>query len=172
MPTVLAPAFLAGLLAIAIPILVHLRRRERVTARPFPSLMFIRKVPHRSVRRRTLQNLALFALRTIALILLSIAFARPFFPAAAAATARATGPLGRVIALDVSASMQYTSVFPRAVAEAERAIREMRPEDPVGLLLFSDQAQGVAPPSTDQKATLNALRRASPGVRGTTGNRP
>lgn len=38
MPIFLSPVFLAGLLALAIPILVHLRMRERKTSQPFPSL--------------------------------------------------------------------------------------------------------------------------------------
>jgi len=166
-PSFLSPAFLAGLLAVAIPVLVHLRMRERRTSQPFPSLMFVRRIPHKSFRRRTPQNLLLFAARTLALVLLSLAFARPFFPVKAGTDRGAMGPLGRVIALDVSASMQYEAVFPRAVAEAERAIRELKPSDAVGLLLFSDEVQGLVPPSTDHEKALAALRRASPGAHST-----
>lgn len=167
MPSLLSPAFLTGLLAIAVPILVHLRMRERRTAQPFPSLMFVRRIPHKSLRRRTLQNLLLFAARTLALVLLCLAFARPFFPVQAGDQSLPTRPVGRVIALDVSASMRYAGVFPRAVAEAERAVREVRSGDAVGVLLFSDQAQGVAPPSTDHGKALAAIRSASPGQRST-----
>jgi hypothetical protein len=122
MPSFLTPAFLAGLLAVAIPILVHLRMRERKTSQPFPSLMFVRRIPHKSFRRRTLQNLMLFAARALAVILLCLAFARPFFPVRAEDAVALAGPSGRVIALDVSASMGYEGVFERAVAEAERSI--------------------------------------------------
>ncbi len=166
MPSLLSPAFLAGLLAIAIPILVHLRMRERRTSLPFPSLMFVRRIPHKSYRRRTLQNLLLFAARALTLVLLCLAFGRPFFPVKAGADG-VLGPLGRVIALDVSASMQYEGVFPRAIAVAEAAIRDLRPSDPVGVLLFSDTVQGVVPPSTDHAKALGALRSARPGARST-----
>lgn len=167
MPALLAPAFLAGLLAIAIPILVHLRMRERRTAQPFPSLMFVRRIPHKSFRRRTLQNLLLFAARTLALVLLCVAFARPFFPVKAETDTTLAGPVGRIIALDVSASMQYQGVFPRALAQAEASIRELKPSDAAGVLLFSDQVQGVVPPSTDHAKALAALRKAAPGARAT-----
>lgn len=167
MPSFLSPAFLAGLLTLAIPILVHLRMRERRTSQPFPSLMFVRRIPHKSFRRRTLQNLLLFAARALALILLSVAFARPYFPVEAGAGAALAGPVGRVVALDVSASMGYEGVFARARVEAERAIDETRPGDPVGLLLFSDEAQGMAPPSTDHGRALAALHDAAPGPRAT-----
>jgi hypothetical protein len=50
----LTPAFLAGLAALAIPVLVHLTNRPRSETVPFPSLMFLQKIPYRSVRRQSL----------------------------------------------------------------------------------------------------------------------
>ncbi len=129
--------------------------------------MFVRRIPHRSFRRRTLQNLLLFAARTLALILLCLAFARPFFPVNASGRSALTGSRGRIVALDVSASMGYEGVFPRALLAAEQAIRELNPADPVGVLLFSDQAQGVVPPSTDHAKAIAVLRTATPGMRAT-----
>lgn len=167
MPSLLSPMFLAGLLAVAVPILVHLRMRERKISQPFPSLMFIRRVPHKSYRRRTLQDLALFAARSLAVALLCLAFARPFFPVRAGEGSAIAGPMGRVVALDVSASMGYEGVFDRARAAAEQAVREAGAQDAVGILLFSDQAQGIAPPSTDHGKALAAVQGARPGARAT-----
>lgn len=167
MPSLLSPLFLAGLLAVAVPILVHLRMRERKTSTPFPSLMFIRRVPHKSYRRRTLQDLALFTARALAIVLLCLAFARPFFPVRAGEGAALAGPAGRVVALDVSASMGYDGVFERARAAAEQAVREAGNSDAVGVVLFADQAQGVAPPTTDHDKALAAVRGAGPGARST-----
>ena len=76
--TFLAPLFLLGLLAVAVPIIVHLVNRERRNAIAFPSLMFLRRVPFRSVRRQRIRHWPLFALRCLALALLALAFARPF----------------------------------------------------------------------------------------------
>jgi len=50
--TFLTPAFLIGLSALAIPVLVHLIQRERKRVVEFPSLMFVRRIPYQSVRRR------------------------------------------------------------------------------------------------------------------------
>jgi len=47
----LAPAFLAGLAAIAVPVIIHLINRERKVVVEFPSLMFLQRIPYRSVRR-------------------------------------------------------------------------------------------------------------------------
>ena len=49
--TFLTPAFLAGLAALAVPVIIHLIHRERREVVAFPSLMFLRKIPYRTVRR-------------------------------------------------------------------------------------------------------------------------
>ncbi len=167
MPSLLSPIFLAGLLARTTPSLVHRRMRGRKTSPPCASLMSFRRVPHKSYRRRTLQDLALFAARALAIVLLCFAFARPFFPVRAEEGTALAGPMGRVVALDVSASMGYEGVFARARAAAEQAVREADAQDAVGILLFSDQAQGIAPPSTDHGKALAAVQGASPGGRAT-----
>ena len=74
----LVPAFLAGLAAIAIPVFVHLRHRERKEPVRFPSLMFLRRIPFREVRRQQIHQWPLFLLRVLAVALLVFAFARPF----------------------------------------------------------------------------------------------
>ena len=57
--TLLAPLFLFGGLAVALPILLHLRRRTAVQPQPFPSLMFLAHVPVRTMKRRRLRDVAL-----------------------------------------------------------------------------------------------------------------
>src|SRR5690606_36730651 len=83
----LAPAFLAGLAAIAIPVLVHLRHRERSEAVAFPSLMFLQRIPYKTVKRQRIRHWSLLALRCLILALLTAAFARPFFNLAEAVVA-------------------------------------------------------------------------------------
>ena len=75
----LAPLFFAGLAALAIPVLVHLTYRQKATIVPFPSLMFVQKVPFKSMRRQQIRHWLLFLLRCAALVLLVLAFSRPFF---------------------------------------------------------------------------------------------
>src|SRR5688572_5229871 len=83
----LNPFFLLGLAAIAAPILVHLVRRTRARRVEFPALYFVRQIPQRTIRRRTLHNLLLLILRCLAVLLLVFAFTRPFFSGAGAAEA-------------------------------------------------------------------------------------
>src|SRR5579872_6775032 len=98
----LAPAFFAALAAIAVPILIHLIQRERKQIVPFPSLMFLRRIPYQSVRRRRIRHWLLLLMRAAAIALLVLAFARPFFPQGAVAAAALRGAREVVIVLDHS----------------------------------------------------------------------
>src|SRR5579859_2108761 len=102
----LSPAFLIGLGALAIPVLVHLIQRERKRVVEFPSLMFVRRIPYQSVRRRRIRHWFLLAMRAAALALIVLAFARPFTqPSAATPSLASSGARDVVVLLDQSASM-------------------------------------------------------------------
>jgi hypothetical protein len=74
----LAPWFLGGLLAVGLPVFVHLLRKQTTVPRPVSSLMFFEQGTQSSVRHRRLRYLLLFALRTLLVLLLAFAFAQPF----------------------------------------------------------------------------------------------
>ncbi|MGH9681429.1 MAG: BatA domain-containing protein, partial [Candidatus Acidiferrales bacterium] len=80
----LAPWFLAGLAALAVPFYVHLLRRHTTNPRPFSSLMFFEARTQSSIKHRRLRYLLLLSLRTLLLILLVLAFANPFINRTAA----------------------------------------------------------------------------------------
>src|SRR4029453_17986666 len=141
--TFLAPIFLAGLAAIAIPILVHLIQRERKEIVEFPSLMFIRRIPYQSVERRRIHNWLLLLLRAAAILLVVAAFARPFFRVDPVKAAEASGAREMVILLDRSASMGYGDRWDRARDEAKKAVRTLSGADQATLVLF-----GVRPEET------------------------
>ena len=163
--TFLAPLFLVGLLAVAVPIIVHLVNRERQNAVAFPSLMFLRRVPFRSVRRQRIRHWTLFALRCLALILLALAFARPFFDRQSQnANAAGTGPREVVVLLDRSYSMGYGDRWSRATDAAERAISGLTAADRATLVLFDHEATAVAGPTGDAALVRAALEDARPGA--------
>src|SRR5204863_10123395 len=125
----LAPAFLAGLAAIAVPVILHLIHRERRVVVEFPSLMFLQRIPYRSVRRQKIRHLLLLLLRCLALAMLVAAFARPFFARRLATAGSTTGSLEVVVLLDNSASMGYGTRWLRALDAAERTLGAVRPAD-------------------------------------------
>src|SRR3954466_13269438 len=118
----LAPAFLAGLAAVAVPVIIHLINRERKVVVEFPSLMFLQRIPYRSVRRQKLRHLLLLLLRCLALALLVAAFARPFFEKRRPVTSGSTGAREVVVLLDRSSSMGYGNHWRRAQDAARKAL--------------------------------------------------
>lgn len=155
----LAPAFLAGLVAIAAPVLLHLINRERKTVVEFPSLMFLQRIPYRSVRRQKLRHLLLLALRCLAVTLFAAAFARPFFARRSALASRA-GTRDVVVLLDHSASMQYGGRWNAARAAAKRVVAGLGANDRGTLVVFAADASVASPPLATP-AQLDAAIEAS-----------
>src|SRR6201999_890466 len=135
----LAPAFLAGLAAIALPVIIHLINRERKVVVEFPSLMFLQRISYKSVRRQKIRHLLLLILRCLALAMLVFAFARPFFERRQTAIG-ATGAREVVILLDRSASMGYGHRWARARDAAKRVVSGLSGNDHATLVLFSNEA--------------------------------
>jgi hypothetical protein len=156
----LAPLFFAGLAALAIPVLIHLIQRERKNVVQFPSLMFVRRIPYSSIRRRRIHNWALLMLRLAALALIILAFARPFFRGATLAAA-AGGARDIVILLDRSYSMGHGNQWDRAKRAAADAVAAMRNGDRATLVLFATAAE-VAVQPTDDQARLQSEIDATP----------
>jgi hypothetical protein len=159
----LAPALLAGLLAIAIPIVVHLVQRERRTVMAFPSLMFLRRIPNQSVRRRAIRHWPLLALRILAFALIAVAFARPFHAGSVAPVAAAGGTREVVILLDRSASMGYAGHWARAQGAAKRAVQGLAPGDRASVVFFAADVEVAARADSGRAALVAAVDRAEPG---------
>ncbi len=163
--TFLAPLFLLGLAAVAVPVIVHLVNRERRNAVAFPSLMFLRRVPFRSMSRQRIRHRALFALRILALALLALAFARPFVDRESRSlSASGAGPREVVVLLDRSYSMAYGDRWSRATAAAERAIAGVGTADRATLVLFDDEAVTAAGPTGDLAVVRAAIASSRPGA--------
>jgi len=157
----LVPAFLVAGLAVALPVWLHLRQRERKVPIAFPSLMFLARIPHRTADRRRLTHLLLLALRALAVILLAVAFARPFVQGeTAAAVARRARDV--VIVADRSMSMGYAGSW-AALRDSVRVILAgLRPGDRAGLVLVDEGAEVAAPLTGELAGVTAALAAAAP----------
>lgn len=164
--TFLAPLFLAGLVAVGVPILVHLTHKERKEPVAFPSLMFLRQVPFREASRQRIRHWPLFLLRIAAFIMFAAAFARPLLERGAG-PAGAGAPRDVAILLDRSLSMAHGDRWPRATAAAAAAIEGLRGDDRATLVLFDDRPAAISQPTDDQAALRVQLREARPGAGGT-----
>ncbi len=164
----LTPAFFLGLAAIAIPVLVHLIQREKKRVIEFPSLMFVRRIPYQSVRRRRIRHWALLLLRAAAIALIVAAFARPFVRRSAEAAAAIGGAREIVILLDQSASMGYGDHWARAQDAARGVVRRMGANDRATLVLFGRNAEENMRATADRtrlEAAINAAKVTSAATR-------
>lgn len=132
----LAPLFLFGALAIAAPIIFHLIRRTTREKQPFSSLMFLQPTPPRVTKRSRLEHIFLLALRACALVLLALAFARPFFSKPASTEEQDEGARRVVVLLDTSASMRRDGLWQQAAEQAAHALRGLAPGDQAALFAF------------------------------------
>jgi len=158
----LSPWFLAGVLAAGIPIWVHLIRREQAVRLPFSSLMFLRRIPIKSMSRKRLKYFLLLSMRLLILLLLALAFARPYFPWLSGPLAGGAAERFGVILLDTSMSMQYGDRWERAVAAANEAISDLGNTEEAQIVTFSSDFQILNLPTSDKASLRASLEQAAP----------
>jgi hypothetical protein len=139
----LTPAFLFGALALALPVVFHLIRRNTRERLPFSSLLFLQPTPPRLTQRSRLEDLLLLLLRCLALALLALGFARPFLKQPPTDDPAAGQPKRVVLLLDRSASMQRSGLWPAAVARAGEMLAQTTANDQVTVLAFDQEISRV-----------------------------
>lgn len=137
--TFLAPLFLFGALAVALPVAFHLIRRTTRQRMVFSSLMFLKPTPPRLTRRNRLEDLLLLLLRCAAICLLVLGFARPFVKHLLPETPSAEPPKHILVLVDTSASMRRADLWSQARDKAEAVLRKSSPADRVALFTFDTQ---------------------------------
>jgi Aerotolerance regulator N-terminal/von Willebrand factor type A domain len=164
----LVPAFLGGLLALGIPILIHLSRRHTDEPVQFPSLMFLRRIPQETQSRRRIHRWPLFLLRCLAIALLVFAFSRPFVERSGASVSMpGTGNREVIVLVDRSYSMGVGDRWDRAVAAANDAINGLTGGDRGTVILFDANAESATESTVDRNVLRGAVENAEPGVRTT-----
>jgi len=155
----LAPWFLGGLLALGVPVFVHLLRRHVTVPRPVSSLMFFERGVQSSTRHRRLKHLVLFALRTALVLLVVLAFANPFVRRVAANT---NGRL-MLIVLDNSFSMRAGTHFADAKQRALTQLAAKPKTQRAQIMAMGGQLQILTQPISDSSQLHSALEGIQPG---------
>lgn len=137
----LAPLYIAGFAAIALPILFHLIRRAPQGKVQFSSLMFLQASPPRLTKRSRLTNILLLILRASAFVLLALAFARPFLHHGPDLDLFNTSGRRMALLVDVSASMRRGDLWKQAQQQVESVLADVTPADEVELLLFDTKTR-------------------------------
>ncbi len=154
----LAPALLAGLLAVGLPIYLHLLRKQQEQTTLFSTLMFLEKTEETKTRQRQLRYILLFTLRALVVLLLALIFAQPFYrqPAASVQADRLT-----VLALDGSLSMTREGL-PEAAQEAALRVVNANNGKPVQVLSFARGATLLTEVTTKNDVLRDAVRAWKP----------
>lgn len=93
----LHPLALLGIIAAAIPALLHLFQRRVPPEIEFPPLRYLSEAERRSARRLRLRHLLLLLLRTALIVALVLAAARPLVPAGGAGAAHPPAALALIL---------------------------------------------------------------------------
>ena len=125
------PALLVGLLAAAIPPILHLLHRRKVRVVRFPALEFILRANRKTARRFRIKQLMLMAVRSLLLALLAFAVARPYLRHVEdAAGAGVSGDGTTVFVLDATWPMGYVidgeSLLDQARLQAGHILDQVR----------------------------------------------
>lgn len=160
MMSFLTPWFLGGLLALGLPLWLHLLERQNPVRVPFSSLMFFQRRTERSVRHRRLRYLLLLASRLALLALLALLFARPVFYRPVGASFEPAR--NRFIAVDTSFSMTYGDRWKRAQAEALALVDQVRPGDRAQVIAFGPGVRVLNDPTADRNIVRSAITSLKP----------
>ena len=167
----LAPLFLLGALAIALPVIFHLIRRTTRERTPFSSLMFLLPTPPRLTRRSRLEHILLLLLRAAVLGFLAFGFARPFLKRAIANDPSSAAAVRMVLLVDTSASMRRADLWPNARDKVASLLRRISPADQVAVFTFDRQVNplvtfdqwNAAPVGERAALATRRLAEISPG---------
>lgn len=149
-------AFLITGAAIAVPIAVHLLSRLQVRRLELGTMRFLREVVQDGAQSRKIRRWLLLLTRMALVALLSLLFARPFFPE----RVRGDGDRTRIVLIDRSASMGMPGQNGRLVDDAvDAAIEAASAVGPDARVVWAwfDQQVNAMPPGTTRPSAPRAV---------------
>jgi len=140
--TFLNSIILSALFAALIPLLIHLFNKQKTKIIKFSSLRFLKKLEKRRLKKVKIYQILLIIIRTLLIVLLVLAFARPTFSGAWSILQEPSANTTAVVILDDGLNMrQYDSAgnrFSRATVKLNQVMKSFKQEDRVQVLLSSN----------------------------------
>jgi hypothetical protein len=154
-----APWFLAALAGLALPVYLHLLKRQTRTPKPVSSLMLFESRTQSSTRHRRLRYYLLLSLRLLMLLFVILAFANPFIHRNTAALAS-----NRLVLLlvDNSFSMRAGTRLSDA-RDAAMSVLSGKGAARAQVAAFGSQLRLMTQPIEDQSALRAAVQAIQPG---------
>jgi len=157
-----SPLMLWGLGLGALPILIHLLHRRKYREVPWAAMRFLIAATKKHSRRMHLEQLLLLMLRTLIVLLVALALARPTVETFGEYF-RAEGPRHRILVIDSTFSMGYASQeqsrFDRAKELARQIALTARQGDALQLVRIADSSPRtvIRQPAYQASAVLDEI---------------
>jgi len=152
----LAPLWLLLGAAAAVPLVLHLMRRQVGARIEFPAARYLRRAEREFSARMKLRNLLLMLLRVLAIVLVALAAARP----ATRLVAGGHPPTGLAIVLDNSMStgavVEGGTVFESLVKQADGVLESASQDDRLWIITADGEVRSGS--RNDLRAVLADLR--------------
>jgi hypothetical protein len=123
--TFLNPLALFGLLAAALPLLLHLFNLRKLRIVEFSTLAFLKELQKTKIRRLKLRQILLLILRTLLIILIVVAFSRPTLRGSVAGAVGNHAKTTAVFLIDDSYSMTMSDDHGELLKQAKLAAENM-----------------------------------------------
>ncbi|MCU7495637.1 MAG: VWA domain-containing protein [Ignavibacteria bacterium] len=151
--TFLNPAILFGLIATAIPVLLHLLNLRKLKRIEFSTLTFLKELQKNKIRRIKLKQWLLLALRFLIILFVVFSFARPTLQGVSIGGTTSSAKTTAVFILDNTFSMSVVnekgSDFNRARQVIKTLLNELQEGDEVALVTVAGAGK------EDVKTTTN-----------------
>lgn len=138
----LNPSILLGLLAAAIPILIHILNFRKLQKVEFSTLSFLKELQKSKIKKIKLKQWLLLLLRTLIIIFIILAFARPTLENVNIAGSTSAAKSSTLFILDNSFSMSYVgddgSYFNKGKKIIKDIISKMEEGDDIFILKSTD----------------------------------
>ena len=145
--TFLNPAVLIGLLAAAIPVIIHLLNLRKLKRIEFSTLTFLKELQKNKIRKIKIKQWLLLVLRVFIVLFIVMAFARPALRGLSIAGTTSAAKTTAVFIVDNSFSMsvlgQNGSYFNQAKDLTKRIIEQLKEGDEAAILFLSEDNQQV-----------------------------
>jgi hypothetical protein len=157
--TFLHVAFLGGIAAVAVPIVLHLIMRKQPKHLEFPALRFIKLREHANRRQLRLRHWLLLALRCALVALLALALARPSI-VASGMLGDQEAPVAAALVFDTNPRMQYRQNNQTRLEAAQQTAQWLLPQlPPESDVAVVDSRSGTAAFAVDALAARERIER-------------
>ena len=153
---------LYGLAAASVPFIIHLLNRRKFREVRWAAMRFLMAAVKKNSRRIKVEQWLLLAIRTLIVIFIVSAMAKPFLESLGAIPVLAGQRTHRVLVIDGSMSMGYSEAektrFDQAKAVASRLVKDARRGDSVSMILMADPPKVIiGDPSPNQDEVLKVI---------------